>query len=159
MSLLQSKTPTCTHIGLGSSAFARRYSQNRFFFLFLRLLRCFSSPGSLRSPIQLTPVQQTVHKVSLCGFPHSDICGSMCICHSPQLFAAYHVFHRLSVPRHPPCALFSLTNNLGSGLLRSADRGSLLPHVWGIKKIIHDNRKFTFYYMRSKGYEEGSAFE
>ena len=117
MSLLQSKTPTCTHIGLGSSAFARRYSQNRFFFLFLRLLRCFSSPGSLRLPIQLTPVQQTVHKVSLCGFPHSDICGSMCICHSPQLFAAYHVFHRLSVPRHPPCALFSLTNNLKAVLI------------------------------------------
>ena len=41
------------------------------------------------------------------GFPHSDICGSMCICHSPQLFAAYHVFHRLLVPRHPPRALFA----------------------------------------------------
>ena len=41
------RTPTCTQIGLGSSAFARRYSQNRCFFLFLRLLRCFSSPGSL----------------------------------------------------------------------------------------------------------------
>ncbi len=27
--------------------FARRYSGNRCFFLFLRLLRCFSSPGSL----------------------------------------------------------------------------------------------------------------
>ncbi len=34
--------------GLGSSAFARRYLRNRFFFLFLRLLRCFSSPGSPR---------------------------------------------------------------------------------------------------------------
>ena len=33
--------------GLGSSAFARRYLRNRCFFLFLRLLRCFSSPGSL----------------------------------------------------------------------------------------------------------------
>ena len=43
------------------------------------------------------------------GFPHSDICGSMDICSSPQLFAAYHVFHRLLVPRHPPCALISLT--------------------------------------------------
>ena len=32
--------------GLGSSPFARRYSGNRCFFLFLRLLRCFSSPGS-----------------------------------------------------------------------------------------------------------------
>ena len=41
----------------------------------------------------------------------------MCICHSPQLFAAYHVFHRLSVPRHPPCALFSLTNNLKAVLI------------------------------------------
>ena len=45
--LLQSVTPACTHAGLGSSHFARRYSGNRVFFLFLRLLRCFSSPGSL----------------------------------------------------------------------------------------------------------------
>ena len=33
--------------GLGCSRFARRYSGNRFCFLFLRLLRCFSSPGCL----------------------------------------------------------------------------------------------------------------
>ncbi len=33
--------------GLGSSAFARRYLRNRCFFLFLCLLRCFSSAGSL----------------------------------------------------------------------------------------------------------------
>ena len=45
--MMQSVTPRCTHPGLGSSGFARRYSQNRVFFLFLRLLRCFSSPGSL----------------------------------------------------------------------------------------------------------------
>ena len=43
---MQSLTPACTHAGLGSSGFARRYSRNRCFFLFLRLLRCFSSPGS-----------------------------------------------------------------------------------------------------------------
>ena len=43
-------------------------------------------------------------------FPHSDISGSMDICSSPKLFAAYHVFHRLLVPRHPPCALSSITN-------------------------------------------------
>ena len=41
------RTPECTHSGLGSSGFPRRYSRNRCFFLFLRLLRCFSSPGSL----------------------------------------------------------------------------------------------------------------
>ena len=44
---MQSVTPGCTHPGLGSFHFARRYSGNRCFFLFLRLLRCFSSPGSL----------------------------------------------------------------------------------------------------------------
>ena len=31
------------------------------------------------------------------------------MCSSPKLIAAYHVFHRLSVPRHPPCALLCLT--------------------------------------------------
>ena len=41
------RTPECTHSGLASFHFARRYFGNRFFFLFLRLLRCFSSPGSL----------------------------------------------------------------------------------------------------------------
>ena len=45
--LSRSITPACTHAGLGSSHFARRYSGNRCFFLFLRVLRCFSSPGSL----------------------------------------------------------------------------------------------------------------
>ena len=44
-----------------------------------------------------------------CGFPHSEICGSKIVCISPQLFAAYHVFLRLPVPRHSPCALCSLT--------------------------------------------------
>ena len=29
---------------------------------------------------------------------------------SPKFFAAYHVLHRLSAPRHPPSALTSLTN-------------------------------------------------
>ena len=48
------------------------------------------------------------------GFPHSDIHGSKIICISPWLFAAYHVFLRLSVPRHPPCALFCLTSSMYS---------------------------------------------
>ena len=44
---MRSITPDCSQSGLGSFPFARRYSGNRVFFLFLRLLRCFSSPGSL----------------------------------------------------------------------------------------------------------------
>jgi hypothetical protein len=43
-----------------------------------------------------------------CGFPHSDIHGSKPVRGSPWLFAAYHVLHRLSAPRHPPNALKSL---------------------------------------------------
>ena len=43
------------------------------------------------------------------GFSHSEIFGSKCICHSPKLIAAYHVLHRLLMPRHPLCALSNLT--------------------------------------------------
>ena len=104
-SLVQSLPRGASHPGLGSSAFARRYSQNRCFFPFLRLLRCFSSPGSLPSPL----AGRRIHGVSPCGFPHSEIRGSLDICSSPRLFAACHVFLRLPVPGHPPCALFRLT--------------------------------------------------
>ena len=43
------------------------------------------------------------------GLPHSEIPGSKLICSSPRLIAAYHVLHRLLVPRHPPYALRNLT--------------------------------------------------
>ena len=44
--------PNCiTTVGLGFSDFARHYSRNRFYFLFLRVLRCFSSPGSPPYPM------------------------------------------------------------------------------------------------------------
>ena len=36
---------------------------------------------------------------------HSEIFGLMLVCSYPKLIAAYHVLHRLLVPRHPPCAL------------------------------------------------------
>ena len=42
------------------------------------------------------------------GLPHSDIHGSKPVRGSPWLFAAYHVLHRLSAPRHPPNALKAL---------------------------------------------------
>ena len=75
----------------------------------------FSSSPYLDVSVQAVPLHTLwigvwMHEVCSCGFPHSDICGSVDICSSPQLFAAYHVFHRLLVPRHPPCALFCLTS-------------------------------------------------
>ena len=73
----------------------------------------FSSPY-LDVSVQAVPdawlcIHHTTTEVCSARFPHSDISGSMDICSSPKLFAAYHVFHRLSVPRHPPCALSNLT--------------------------------------------------
>ena len=49
------------------------------------------------------------------GFPHSEISGSKPACGYPELIAAYHVLHRLLVPRHPPYALSSLTIIFQSG--------------------------------------------
>ena len=46
------------------------------------------------------------------GFPHSEIPGSKPTCGSPRLIAACHVLLRLLLPRHPPCALSSLTIKL-----------------------------------------------
>ena len=74
----------------------------------------FSSSGYLdvsvhRVPLHTLWIGVWMTEGSSAGFPHSDISGSMDICSSPKLFAAYHVFHRLLVPRHPPCALFRLT--------------------------------------------------
>ena len=85
--------------GLGWGAFARHYSRHHFCFLFLRVLRCFSSPGS--------PAALRHAGIASGGLPHSDIRGSRDICSSPRLFAAYHVLLRLREPRHPSCALLS----------------------------------------------------
>ena len=95
-----------TH-GLGSFCFARHYSRNRFLFLFLLVLRCFSSQRSLL--IHYFTHVWILRLFGLSEFPHSDISGSMDICSSPKLFAAYHVLRRLLVPRYSPYALCSLT--------------------------------------------------
>ena len=79
----------------------------------------FSSSGYLdvsvhRVPLLTLCIGVRILEVCSSGFPHSEISGSKDICSSPKLFAAYHVFHRLLVPRHPPYALFSMTNLFSS---------------------------------------------
>ena len=75
------------------------------YFLFLQVLRCFSS---LRSPphekMRITALQAA-------GLSHSEISGSKVICTYPELIAAYHVLHRLREPRHPPDALTFFRRN------------------------------------------------
>ena len=57
-----------------------------------------------------------IHGVHPCEFPHSEISGSLAMCAYPKLIAAYHVLHRLLMPRHSPCALCSLTYLVNSKL-------------------------------------------
>ena len=82
-------------------------------FLFLRLLRCFTSPGiaylfltSIYAiAITITGFRKERWPITTIRLPHSEISGSKRICRSPKLIAAYHVLHRLLAPRHPLCAL------------------------------------------------------
>ena len=88
----------------------------------------FSSSGYLDVSVPRVPFLTLWIGVRITGvypvrFPHSDIHGSQVICTSPWLFAAYHVFHRLLVPRHPPCALLCLTS------LRALSDCSLIAYV------------------------------
>ena len=87
-------------IGLGSCAFARHYWRNHCCFLFLRVLRCFSSPGWLQSLTDGAPCG-----ASGCPIRTSAVIAG--ICPLPRLFAACHVLRRLREPRHPSCALLS----------------------------------------------------
>ena len=82
----------------------------------------FSSSPYLDVSVQAVPshdlwIGSWVMQVFCIGFPHSEISGSKVMCTSPKLIAAYHVFHRLLVPRHPPCALFCLTSSQSAPLL------------------------------------------
>ena len=113
-----------TSSGLGSSSFARHYSRNRFFFLFLWVLRCFSSP---RSPHIHYFTHVWIYRLFfLYEFPHSEIPGSKLMCSSPRLIATCYVLHRLLVPRHSPYALSSLTYLK----IRNTSLSKILRHLW-----------------------------
>ena len=87
------------------SRFARRYSGNRVCFLFLRVLRCFSSPGLPSIPYVF---RNGYRPITGGGVPHSEISGSKLAYSSPKHIGVSPVLHRLLVPRHPPCALINL---------------------------------------------------
>lgn len=74
-------------------------------FLFLRVLRCFTSPGSLRAAMYSPRGTAVLPAV---GFPIRTSTDQSLVGGSPWLFAATHVLHRLLEPRHPPHTLSSL---------------------------------------------------
>ena len=91
----------------------------------------FSSPY-LDVSVQAVPhrnlwIQLRLTEYCSAGFPHSEICGLSLICSSPQLIAACRVLRRLSVPRHSPCALHSLTCSSQSPLHSISGRGPKIP--------------------------------
>ena len=69
--------------GLGSSDFARHYFRNRSFFLFLQVLRCFSSLGSPRKTMDSSydttalPVVRSRIRIS----------ADQCLCAAPRSFS------------------------------------------------------------------------
>ena len=71
--------------GLASSAFARHYSRNHNCFLFLWVLRCFTSPRSLPHPYTFKVRSPDMTPV-LSRFPHSDIHGSQLAYQLPMAY-------------------------------------------------------------------------
>ena len=68
-------------------------------FLFLQVLRCFSSLGNLPPTYVFS---RRMSEVRSGGFPHSEILGSTLVHSFPRLIAVSHVLHRHLAPRHSP---------------------------------------------------------
>ena len=117
-------------LGLASFPFARRYSENRCFFLFLRLLRCFSSAGSLRTAMY------SLHGDKVLPYRVSPF-GNLRVYGYLLLTAAYRSLSRPSSPvrakasairpyLHRPAAVIADFADAGTGvlltLLRSCER-------------------------------------
>jgi hypothetical protein len=95
-------------------------------FLFLWVLRCFSSPGSPPTVYVFNRGMTLVHNA---GFPHSEILGSKPAHGYPRLIAVFHVLLRHLAPRHSPYALSSLT-------LRDAEKLKIFPSCYSVVKVL-----------------------
>src|SRR5439155_4333482 len=73
---------------------------------FLRVLRCFTSPRSPSAPMDSAQNDRALPRP---GSPIRRSPDQSLLSGSPKLIAASHVLRRLLAPRHPPCALSSLT--------------------------------------------------
>ena len=90
--------------GLGCSDFARHYFRNHFCFLFLRVLRCFSSPGWLLACARCLVFYQTG-----CPIQRSwDLCLFAATPSFSQLITSFFAFMSLGIHRLPFFAFFSV---------------------------------------------------
>ena len=88
-------------------------------FLFLQVLRCFTSLGVASTDYEFIREWPPMKVV---GLPHSEISGSKPVDGSPKLIAVFRVLHSLLMPRHPSCARIRLARNfyLAQTTLRSS---------------------------------------
>ena len=93
-------------------------------FLFLRVLRCFTSPGLPRTTMNSSHAAGVLPPA---GFPIRTSTDQNLVSGSPWLFAATHVLRRLLEPRHPPHALSSLVTLDSSLPSMSSDDASSRP--------------------------------
>ena len=93
-------TPLYCYNGLGSFHFARRYYGNKYFFLFLLVLRCFTSQGTLLYHKD-KDCKGLLYRVS----PFGDLRIKGYYTPPRSLSQLRHVLHRLLKSRHPPYAL------------------------------------------------------
>ena len=96
-------------------------------------------------------IQRTIPEYCSGGFPHSEISGSTDICSSPKLIAACHVLRRLLMPRHSPCALYSLTKeiqlvllNYAGNLQVTSQNCNCYPHLFRCSTIKYHKLLSTF---------------
>ena len=96
-------------------------------------------------------IQCTMLEYCSSGFPHSEIHGLADICSSPWLIAACHVLRRLLMPRHSPCALYSLTYRIiadsqlnYAGNLTGFFEIVIVTHLYDVPQLKLFFRNFTF---------------
>src|SRR5438128_10144309 len=116
--------------GLASSAFARHYSRNRVCFLFLEVLRCFTSLGSL---VRAYGFSAPYGGITRRGFPHSDILRIKAWLAAPrslsQLPASFFASCRLGIHRVPfPAWSSSLLAPNSTEASRPEDQGPARSH-------------------------------
>ena len=100
LAVLQPRAARCHARGLGSGAFARRYSRYHWF--------VFSSSGYLDVSVPRVRLRlQADAGIAPGGLPHSETRASTGICPSARNIAACRVLLRLREPRHPSRALLS----------------------------------------------------
>src|SRR5699024_6262986 len=113
--------------------FARHYYRNHCYFLFLRVLRCFTSPRSPHAPYTL---RHGSPPLTVAGFPHSDILGSTPVYRLPE---AYRRFPR------PSSAPDAKASTMRSHTLTNPIRVSSMCARNVSNTLVFDDKKITLH--------------